>query len=77
MVTLLRTLVTSSAAIHLQFVDPHGLHRTFTLGQGVVEADFVLSQPQVFASLVGFLHLLGEVDQFLDHFLRGDGSPLP
>ncbi len=43
-------------------------------GQSVIEADFVIVQAQVFAALRGGLHLFGQLDQFVDDLLSGDGS---
>ena len=57
-----------------EFVVAHCLDGALVHGQGVVEADFVFVQAEVFAALGGGLHLFGQLDQFVDHLLSGDGS---
>ncbi len=39
-----------------------------------IEADFVIVQAEVIAALGGGLLLFDQLDQFVDHFLGGDGS---
>lgn len=57
-----------------EFVVAHCFHGAFVHGERVVEADFVVDQAQIFAALGGGLHLFGQLDPFVDHLLRGDGS---
>ena len=57
-----------------EFVVAHCLDGALVHGERAVEADFVFVQAEVFAALGGGLHLFGQLDQFVDHFLGGDGS---
>lgn len=58
---------------NLEFGNAHDLDCGLIRGERVVESDFIVGQAEVNATFGGFLHLLRQLDQFLDHFLRGDG----
>ena len=74
MVTLLRTWVMSSAAMTLSLSSPIAWTARSRSLRGLVEGDFVIGQAEVFAALGGGVHFLGQLDEFLDHLLRGDGA---
>ena len=74
MVTLVRTLVTSSVAITSKIGVAHDLHRTLVGGEGVVERYLVVGQTKLLTALAGGLHLLGQLDKLLDDLMSGDGA---
>ena len=42
--------------------------------QRIVKRDFIVRQTEVFATLAGGVQLFCQLDQFLNHFLRGNGA---
>src|SRR6266508_1768976 len=75
-VTLLRTVSTSSRAMARSVWSPN----TFTAGgvclQRVVERQLVLGEPERLPASIGRAHLLRELDQLLDDLRRLDGTIL-
>ena len=74
MVTLLPDLGDQFGGDDFELVVAHRLHGAFVGGEGIVKGDLVVGQAEVFAAFGGGVHFLGQLDQFLDHFLRGDGA---
>jgi hypothetical protein len=74
MVTLLRTILISSAAITFSLSSPIACNGGLIRRQSIVESDLVVGQPQLLAAFGGGVHLFGQPDQFFDHLMRRDRS---
>ena len=75
MVTLPRTVSTSSRAMSAERVVAKDLNRTVVGFERVVEGELVLRQPEFVTAGVGLPHLAGKLDQLLYH-LRGLDGPV-
>ena len=76
MVTLWRTVSTSSQAMALQGLVAEDLDRAVVGLQSVVEGQLFFAEAELLAAGVGLSDLLGQADQFLDHLGGLDGPAL-
>ncbi len=44
------------------------------MSQGIVKGDFIVAQPELHSAFTCCIEFLGQLDQFVDHFLSSDGA---